>query len=484
MKRIVFSCILILFTFSVFGQNTVNFNISAFKKDSDSLVVIYSIQISPCAIETGRGLYIIPEVKSGDSLLSLPGVEALGKNKEKVLSRFDRKLPHSHILTSIKKDTLLNYNIKVPYASWMDSAALIVKEIHTGHRNQSTQTIYKIKEIAEFSHSKPATLHPAVAFVVPRKEEKRRKCHGRVYLDFQVGHSVIRPNYRRNLDELAKINNAVSGVVNNPYTTLQGLYIEGYASPDGPYVINEHLAQERAQALKEYICKKFSLNDNLFRVSSVAEDWDGLSELVRVSNIPQKDKILEIISSVDIHDGREAQLMNLDKGIPYQLMLKEIFSELRRVVEYRIDYTINDYDLKQTRVLLDKNPCDLSQFELYNLAMSYGPGTKEYNHILLEIIPRYFPEEEIANANAAAILIENGELTTARRYLKKAGETASVLNNTGAILMLEGDFGKAGEYFKKAQMMGSAEAANNLQELEAKCKNNKLSILNKYNEKE
>lgn len=471
MKCLTISFLLVFLALPFFAQSSLQFHVNSLKEENDSLNINYTMRVCANSVQTGQMLQMYAQIQAGDSILFLPGVTVLGKNKQKVLSRFEKVNSKEFIAASIKNDTLLTYDLQVPYALWMDSASLVVEQELTGYRNKATLTTYKLKDKVELSPREPYQVAPTLAFVIPEKEVKIRKRQGKAYLDFQVGRSVILPNYRRNPEELLKIDDAIREVVNNPDAILKGLYVEGYASPDGPYLTNERLSKERAQALKEYIRSKFNLSDNLFKVTSVAEDWDGLVEMVKASELPQKEKILGIISSVDIFDGREAALMKLDKGIPYRLMLKDMFPELRRV-EYQVDYTVKDYDVKQTLLLLDKKPGDLSQLELYNLALSYEKGSKEYNRILLEVIPKYFPEDETANANAAAILISNGELATARRLLDKAGTAPAVINNTGIVLMLEGDLDKAEENFKKAQSLGNENAAINLQELNNKRQDN------------
>lgn len=471
MKQTILTYLFLCLGLTAFAQGTVDVEMLDLREENGNLSARYQARISNRAIETSQSLRFYPMLQAGDSVLILPGADILGRNKEKVLSRFDKVSPNSFIHAKEKDNTILKFDVKAPYALWMDSASLVLKQELTGYRNKSTLTSYKLNNQVKLSPREPYVVNPAVALIIPQKEEKRRKRQGKAYLDFQVGRSVILPNYRRNPEELAKINDAVRDVINNSDATLQGLYIEGYASPEGSYATNDRLSRERAQALKEYLHRNFNLNNNLFKVTSVAEDWDGLTELVKASNLPQKDKILEIISNVGIFDGREVQLMRLDRGVPYRAMLKDMFPELRRV-EYQIDYTVKDYDVKQTLALLEKKPGDLSQLELYNLALTYGKDDKEYNHILMEIIPKYFPEDQTANCNAAAVLIKNGELATAKRYLEKAGDNAATQNNMGIIYLLEGDMEKAKACFTKAQKFGCEEAVINLQELQAKKKDN------------
>ena len=129
--------------------------------------------------------------------------------------------------------------------------------------------------------------------------------------------------------------------------------------------------------------------------------------------------------------------------------------------------------MSQTLVVLQKNPVDLSQLELYNLAFSSEKWSNDFNRILIEIIPRYFSDDAVANNNAAAVLIQGGELATAKRLLQKAGQSAAALNNLGVMYLLEGDLEQAEACFVKARDAGCSESAGNLEEVNAKRDDNK-----------
>ena len=181
---------------------------------------------------------------------------------------------------------------------------------------------------------------------------------------------------------------------------------------------------------------------------------------------------MHLIESIPVFDVRESALMRLNGGAPYRLMLKSLFPELRRV-EYQVDYTVKDYDLSQTLSVLQKNPVDLSHLELYTLAFSSERWGSDFTHILLEVIPKYFPDDAVANTNAAAVLLHGGELATAKRLLQKSGDSGASLNNLGVVYLLEGDLEMAESLFEKAKASGCHESAANLDEVHAKRADNK-----------
>lgn len=474
MKKIILSILFPFLAVSVcLSQEMISMDVLSMKEEADSLSINYRIYIAPYALESSKGLRINPSIQTQDSVLMLPQVTLLGKNKQKVVERYANNTLKQKLFVSTQalEDTT-DYFIRIPYELWMDSAQFCIRQEVAGYRGNRIVTRYQLGGQVELEAKEPYAVNPQVAFIVPKKEEKRRRRQGKAYLDFQAGRSVIVPNFRRNPEELQKIDDAVKDVVNNNDAVLQGLYVEGFASPEGSFALNERLSHERATALKEYIRNKFSLNDNLFKVSSSAEDWQGLEVLVKASDLKNQDKILEIITSMDAPDKKELALKRVNGGTSYRIMLKDMFPELRRV-EYQIDYTVRDYGVEESRSLLETRPGDLSQLELYNLALDFGKNSKEYRSILMELIPLHFNENKTAANNAAAAMLENKEMVTAARYLEKAGDSAEALNNQGVVLLLEGELDKAEEFFLQAQKAGNEAAVHNLKEIELKRQDNK-----------
>lgn len=472
MKQFFLHTLFLLLSLPCFSQAIVTMDVRTFKEEGDSLHLDYQVWVPASVVESAQGLRIAPLMEAGDSLLLLPRITILGKNKHKVLERYHQnsELGYPPFSTEAAREPY-HFQIRVPYYQWMDSARLCIRQEVSGYRGSKVTTRYLLSDRVSLQAREPYRVNPHVSLIVPQKEEKRRRKQGKAYLDFQVGRSVILPNFRRNPEELLKINDAVQEVTTNQDAVLQGLYVEGFASPEGSYSLNERLSRERATALKDYIKNKFNLSDALFKVSSVAEDWDGLEALVQGGDYPNKEKILEIIGSTNAPDQKEVALKRL--GASYRLLLKDVFPDLRRV-EYQIDYTVKDYGLEKTKALLDKQPGNLSHLELFQLAMFYqeNQDSLQYNRILTEIIPRYYAEDPTACNNAAAVLLSQGETITAGRLLEKSGNISQTINNRGILHLLKGELDQAQLLFQEAQRLGNKEARENLKEVELKRKDN------------
>lgn len=491
MKHYILLSLLLVLSASLWGQTyrgAACFSVTELMEENDSLHIGMRIHIRSHSVESARGMRMAPALSAGDSTLWLPDIFIMGGNKTKVYRRWlslrdkNKNYGDPHMLISVREDTdtTLYYAMHLPYRLWMDSARMTVSEELAGYNNKRSLIRLELPGQVELEPRHPYQVQPQVSLLIPEREVKTRKRQGKAFLDFQVGRSVIIPSFRRNPEELAKIDEAVQDIKNNQDVQITGLYIEGYASPEGKYETNERLSRERATALKEYIRGKFGFGETLFKVSWTPEDWDGLVAAVQAGNMDYKDKVLETIASTDILDGRERKLMGIASGIPYRKMLKEIFPELRRV-EYQIDYTVKDYTLEESKVLAAQKPEQLSQRELYMLAESYGSDSPEYKNILLETIPRYYPGDATANNNAAAVMILQGEPNTAARLLDKAGDSPEAINNRGVIYLLAGELDKAEELFLKARERGVVQAAHNLMEAQTKQEDNKK--MERYNRK-
>ena len=319
----------------------------------------------------------------------------------------------------------------------------------------------------ELSPRIPYEVNPLVSMVEPEGEVKIRNRQGSAFLDFQVGRSVILPEFRRNPVELTKINDAVSGIADDPDIQITGMTVEGFASPEGTYKSNDKLSHNRALALKDYIRARYAFPDALFTVKNTPEDWEGLKVLVEDSSLEPKEELLRIITSSEEPDARERRLKTVARGVPYKKMLTELYPDLRRV-EYRVDYSVRNYTLTEAKEVIKRSPEHLSQLEMYKVAEDYGKDSKEYRDIIMELIPRYYPNDPVANSNAAALLIQNKEYQSARRLLERAGDLPSAWNNLGVVSLALEEYDQAEEYLHQASSAGVKEASHNVDELTKK----------------
>ena len=240
--------------------------------------------------------------------------------------------------------------------------------------------------------------------------------------------------------ELAKVQQTIDAVRQDPNTSITHISIHGYASPEGNYQNNTRLAEGRAQAFKDYVQMLMVLPAEIFSVQSTPEDWEGLLESlgepredlgepredlgkpredlgrprINLGDSRKNQEILAIAKSDMAPDEKERQLK---KQFPreWRLMLDSIFPALRHS-DYEVSYTIRPFTVEEARQLIKTKPQQLSLNEMFLVAQTYEPGSQEYNDVF-ETAVRMYPDDETANLNAAVIALGKNNLADAERYL-------------------------------------------------------------------
>ena len=116
-----------------------------------------------------------------------------------------------------------------------------------------------------------------------------------------------------------------------------------------------------------------------------------------------------------------------------------------------------------------ERPQKLSLNEFYLVAGKYEPGTDEFTDVFQTAV-RMFPNDEVANLNAANAAIRRDDFAIARKYLEKAGSSAEAVYARGALAVREGDYNMARQYLNKAKEMGFEKAGRTLDELDGRLK--------------
>jgi len=157
---------------------------------------------------------------------------------------------------------------------------------------------------------------------------------------YEQGSSLVSTHLGSNATELDRLNVFIHQALDHPDYSISHIRLTGYSSIEGDYTHNETLARERAEYFHTYLQVRYpELYHYPHSVAWVAEDWQGLSKLVRTSDLNEREEVLEIIRKVPVYDDREALLMKLNGGHAYYIMENTIFPQLRRV-ELQIEYQL------------------------------------------------------------------------------------------------------------------------------------------------
>lgn len=188
--------------------------------------------------------------------------------------------------------------------------------------------------------------------------ERRAMANTESRIDFELGKSDIKPEYGRNLEEIAMIERTLASLVENATYDLDSITVRATASPEGPYAVNRRLAQRRSESVSSWFGKYVKsyrdslvsargvfaelgsdsfkddsggLSDVVFTPRCIPENWDDLLTLVAsdiVMNDNQKEEFVRICESEKEPDRREVMLR---KCTFYNYMKETLYPRLRTV---------------------------------------------------------------------------------------------------------------------------------------------------------
>ena len=344
---------------------------------NDSLHVQLRMDLNEVRVGRSRASIFTPQLLGeGKQPLSLPAVVISGSirdrqdQREAALSLCKEcTVPYLRIRDSRNVSKNITYRISIPYASWMQHAMLLLKQESReccGNELLAVDTlqcdlglsavagipqlpVVKMKPHPEEA-VKPKVVKPEPAAVTRPKSTmvSTSKVASAttesvvLYFDYPIGKDDIHPDLKNNRYEIDKIDRLIAPLQRTHFTSVKSIRICGYCSPDGNYGDNERLAEARSRFFSIYLRSMYGVPRGLVKVSSVAEDWEGLVDLLMRDNPPYRDAALRVISRYGIFNGREKYLMELQGGSPYKDMLRHFFPKLRRIeviVRYEEDKT-------------------------------------------------------------------------------------------------------------------------------------------------
>lgn len=445
------------------GVSVENFNMN---RNGKYLTVTMDIDLSELDVNSNRAVLLTPRLVNATDSIDLPSIGIYGHRRYYYYIRNGISTISGDTEKSFKasdKPELLGYDNHIPYEKWMDGATLKF------HRSDWGCCQEILAEYEGLLGRHREAFFPELVFVQPKAEVmKSRSLSGSAYIDFPVDRTEIYPDYRRNTVELGKIQATIDSVRNDKDITITSVWLKGFASPESPYKHNTDLAIGRTAALKKHIGQLYHFADSIIRTDYEPEDWAGLRRYVERSNIDHRTEILAMIDSDMEPDAKEAKIKRTYPQ-EYRFMLQNFYPALRHT-DYRIDYTIRTFsEADEIRRIMAEQPQKLSLNEFYLVAGKYEPGTDEFTDVF-ETAVRMFPNDEIANLNAANAAIRRDDFAMARRYLAKAGDSTEAVYARGALAVREKDYATAHRYLSKAKEMGLEKAALTLKELDERQK--------------
>lgn len=220
---------------------------------------------------------------------------------------------------------------------------------------------------------------------------------------------------------------------------LSNVEISAYASPDGGLKLNEQLANKRQQNTESYVRQQMKNANVEGGVSSeyTAQDWEGFQELVKASNIPDKDVILRVLSMYEDPQEREQQIKNMSQG--FKELADGVLPELRRA-RMTINYEVIGRDDEQ---IFNQYRKDASKLSVEELIYAASIATTEVDkEDILKTTTRLYAQDARAYNNLGVLAIQQGKKEEAKRYFQQAQATQQLPEtsaNLGLLALQEGD---------------------------------------------
>ena len=398
---------------------------------------------------------VIPELRYADGQVAkgepavFQGEKAYGNGQTilyQVGGRYNIKTAFDY-LDCNKADMYLTFDAKV------GSKAVTIPAVKVADGILATSELYK------------NTLKTAQAAIAPDAFQRINAQKQEASIKFLIQQANLRQSELKNnsvqefVRLLEQINNDREGL------NMKDVEVSAYASPDGGYDLNDKLAAQRQKTTEKYVeqqLKKANLSGTAIDAKYTAEDWDGFQELVKASNIQDKDVILRVLSMYKDPQEREQQIKNISSA--FRELADGILPQLRRsrmIINYE---TVGRSD-EQIQAQLKADPTKLSVEELlYAATLTDDTNAKED---IYKTTTKVYPSDARAYNNIASMEYAKGNLDAAKAYIEQAqkvnGKLPEAAANLGLIALVNGNVQAAENYISQATgANGLAEALGNL----------------------
>ena len=355
-----------------------------------------------------------------------------------------------------------NYTMKTNFVYADDNKAdmYLTFNARIGKKVMKVPDVKVAEGIIATSELYKRTLSTAQAAIAPDAYQRISKQKQEANIKFLIQQATLRKSELKNnsiqefVKMLQKINADREGL------NLENVEVSAYASPDGGFSINDKLANERQKVSEQYVneeLKKIKMDANV-DAKYTAQDWEGFQELVKASDIQDKDVILRVLSMYKDPEEREQQIKNISSA--FRELADGILPQLRRsrlTINYETVGRSDDQILQQIKDDVTK----LSVEELL-----YGAALKEdinAQEDIYKLATEVYPNDARAFNNLAAIQYARGNYDAAKQYIQKAQSLAGTLPeaqaNLGMLALKNGDLKTA------EQLIASATGANGLEEV-------------------
>ena len=424
-NKIIIFLFALLLNITVNAQN-VDITNPSIKKAGDHITISFDAVVDD--LSANYMLTLTPTLWNGSEQQALKQIVVMDRIKSITQSRKGSVNVGSLISRSNK---MIPYSVTIPFEKWMDGVSLRIDKTLKGCCQREI-----LVPIAVISN----TLIPILAPIAPAFEsdvqavyigkfekemkslpcayhisEQHNKSSNGLAIGFEQSSKTINLLYMDNKSILQKIKESIVIINSNQDIELIKIKIEGGASPEGSFTLNQKLGKGRADAVISTLSEW--ADSSLFEIDNIGENWGDLYRMIEKSDMNDKEELLSIIDKYSISNGRKIKLMNLKGGIPYNYMFKTFFPKLRKASYVRVFYDIK-------------------------------------------------PNDEFKEIDRASGLIKSNNYKEALAILKEITPSPYTDNLIGVCYMMTEDAVNARIYLQKAIDGGSVNAENNLKQLD------------------
>ena len=224
----------------------------------------------------------------------------------------------------------------------------------------------------------------------------------------------------------------------------QSLYVNGYASPDGPEKFNDKLSEKRSKTGLKAVEKLLADAGLNIDAAAYGEDWEGFQAAVAASNIEDKDLILQVLKMYSSSAEREKEIKNM--SAVFKSLKTEILPQLRRAQIVNSADITGWSDEEMVAIIKKGEVSTLKLEELLHIASVCDEVAE------VALVEAAKSNDARAWNNLAIVYAKAGNYEKAIACLNKADKSvASELNNNFALgYAAEGNIAKAEQYAANA----------------------------------
>lgn len=252
-------------------------------------------------------------------------------------------------------------------------------------------------------------------------------------------------------DDITALKQNVDALLAND-RAKQSVYVNGYASPDGPEKFNDKLSDKRSQSGVKAVEKLLKDSGLAIDAAAYGEDWEGFQEAVAASSIEDKDLILQVLNMYSSSAEREKEIKNLSSV--FGALKTDVLPQLRRAQIVNSADITGKTDAEMQALVEKGRASELDLEELLHIA-EMQPAVAEA--ALKEAVKT---GDARAYNNLAVVQAAQGDYKGALASLNAAaaaGDKSEELTNNYALVYLGlGEVAKAEEYAKGADAVTNA----------------------------